>query len=195
MAFSTIDFATIRAGTLTIQDAADRLTVNDLRQATEFSVNTMLACIAACTDADVSFVALDSGATEGVRNAEGEVLGWTLSHVLVHTTATAEAGAFAALDLARGVSLRVISRYETPWKTLLTIEQCQQRLNESQRMRLASLAAWPDHPNLANRYTPFPGAGHLNAKGIFVLGLEHDDTHQHHLAAIVHQINAHNHRT
>ena len=84
MAFSPIDFAAIRAGTLTIQDVADTLTVNDLRQATEFSVNTMLACIATCTDADVSFVALDSDATEGVRNAEGEVLGWTLSHVIVH---------------------------------------------------------------------------------------------------------------
>ena len=188
--FTSIDFAAVYAGTLTIQDIADTLTLDDLRQATEFSVNAMLSSIAACTDEHASFVALDPAATEGTRNAAGEIVGWTLGHVIVHTTATAEAGTFAALDLARGIALRGISRYETPWETLLTIEQCRQRLNESLRMRLASLDAWPDHPQLANRYTPFPGAGHLNAKGIFVLGLEHDDTHRHHLAAIVQQINA-----
>ena len=191
MAFAPINFDAIHAGTLTIQDVADKLTIDDLRQATEFIVSTMLAHIAACTDADVSFVPIDHDAREGVRNANGEVLGWTLSHVIVHTTATAEAAAFAALDLARGISLQGISRYETPWDSLVTIEQCRQRLNESQRMRLASLAAWPDHPNLSKRYTPFPGAGYLNAKELFILGLEHDDTHQRHLAAIADQINAH----
>ncbi len=194
MTFSPIDFGRIHAGALTIQEVADRLTVEDLKRATEFSVNTMLAQIAACTDADVAFVPLDPDATEGIKNADGEVLGWTLSHVIVHTTATGEASAFAALDLARGVALQGISRYETPWDRLITIEQCRQRLEESLRMRLASLAAWPDHPDLSNRYTPFPGAGHLNAKELLILGLEHDDIHQHQLAEIVRQINAHNHR-
>lgn len=188
MTFSPIDFDAIRAGNLNVQDVADALTLDDLRQAAEFSINTMLAHIASCTDADVSFVARDPEATEGLRNANGELLGWTLNHVIVHTTATGEAAAFAALDLARGVSLQGVSRYETPWTTLTTFAQCQQRLNESLRMRRAILAAWPDHPNLTNRYAPFPGAGHLNAKGLFILGLEHDDIHQHHLTKIVHQI-------
>lgn len=39
-----------------------------------------------------------------------------------------------------------------------------------------------------NLYTPYPGAGNLNARGLFILGLEHDDVHHHHLAKIVQQI-------
>ncbi len=186
MIIAPIDFDTLRAGKVGVQDLADTLTVEDLRQATEFSINTMLGHIAACKDEDVAFVARDLNADE--------LNGWTLSHVITHTTATAEAGAFAAMDLARGIALQGIGRYETPWESLRTIEDCRQRLRESLRMRLASLAAWPDHPDLANRYTPFPDAGSLNAKGIFVLGLEHDDVHQHHLADIVHQINVANHQ-
>ena len=57
-------------------------------------------------------------------------------------------------------------------------------------MQLASLAAWPDHPNLSYRFTPFPGAGNLNAKGLIVLGLEHDESHHHQIATIVNQISA-----
>jgi hypothetical protein len=182
MAYFPIDFDAIRAGKVKVQDVADTLTVEDLRQATEFSVNAMLDHIAACADADVAFVARDLNAPE--------LTGWTLSHVIAHTTATAEAGTFAAMDLARGITLQGIGRYETPWESLTTIEDCRHRLRESQRMRLASLAAWPDRPDLANRYTPFPDTGPLNAKGIFMLGLEHDDVHQRHLADIVRQIDA-----
>ncbi len=84
--------------------------------------------------------------------------------------------------------LQGVSRYEVPWTTLTTIEQCRHRLNESLRMRVAALTAWPDHPHLDNLYTPFPGAGNLNARGLFILGLEHDDVHQHQLAKIAQQI-------
>jgi len=193
MASFPIDFDAFHTGALTMQDAADTLTVAQLQQATELSVTRMLAHIADCTDADVRFVALDPDAAEGVTNAEGDVLGWTLRHIIAHTTATAEASIFAAGELARGVVLQGIGRYETPWETLMTIEHCRQRLRESQRMRLASLAAWPSQPHLANRYSPFPGAEPLNAKGIVVLGLEHDATHQHQLAAIARQINTYGH--
>jgi len=141
MAFSPIDFDAIRVDSSNVQVIADTLTLDDLRQVTEFSIHTMLTHIASCTDADVSFIMLDPEATEEFRNASGELLGWNLSHILVHSTATGEASAFAALDLARGISLQGISRYETPWIALTTIEQCRQRLNESLRMRLASLSA------------------------------------------------------
>ncbi|HEY7415255.1 MAG TPA: DinB family protein [Ktedonobacteraceae bacterium] len=188
MVVAPIDFQAVRAGGSGIQDFANTLTLDDLKQATELTVNTMLGHIASCVDADVSFVALDPEATEGLKNTDGEVLGWTLSHVIAHTTALGEASAFTALELARGISLRELSLYETPWTELTTIEHCRQRLNESLRMRLASLTAWPDRPNLTNRYTPFPGSGELNAKGIFLLGLEHDNNHQNHLAKIVQQL-------
>ncbi len=104
MVFSPIDFAAIRAGKSNVQDVADAFTLDDLRQAVEFSIHTMLMHIASCTDADVSFMSLDPEANEELRDANGERLGWNLSHVIVHATATGEASAFAALDLARGIS-------------------------------------------------------------------------------------------
>ncbi len=188
MAVIPIDFNAIQAGGSSIQDFADTLTLDDLKQATQFAINTMLEHIASCVDADVSFAPIDPEATEGLKNADGASLGWTMSHVIAHTTATGETSAFGALELARGISLQGASRYETPWTELTTIEHCQQRLKESLRMRLASLAAWPDRPNLTNRYTPFPAAGPLNAKGLFLLGLWHDDVHQNQLAKIVQQL-------
>ncbi len=187
MVSSALDFGEIHNGTATLQQVADTLSLGDLRRATESSVDAMLDLIVACADADVDFVALDPEATEGITNEHGETLGWTLGHVIVHTTATAEAAAFAALELARGVPLKGVSRYETPWEEIKMIEQCRQRLRESKRMRLATLEGWPDAPDLTNLYTPFPGAGPLNAKGLYVLGLEHDDTHQRHLAEVVRQ--------
>ncbi len=52
--------------------------------------------------------------------------------------------------------------------------QCRQRLEESRRMRLASLEMWPDQPYLDNKYVPWPKLGEINAVGRFVLGLRHD---------------------
>lgn len=184
----TIDFGPMRTDVGAVQQLADPLTPDDLRRATASSVDAMLALIIACTDADVPFVALDPEATEGLTNADGDALGWTLSHVIFHTTATAEASAFAALELARGIALQGVSRHVSPWESIETIEQCRQRLRESKRMRLASLEGWPDRPDLSNRYIPFPAAGPLNARGLFVLGLEHDDTHRRQLEKVVRQI-------
>ena len=52
-------------------------------------------------------------------------------------------------DLARGVAFHGRSRSEVPWETVTTIAQCRARLEESRRMRLASLDMWPDQPYLA----------------------------------------------
>jgi hypothetical protein len=100
-----------------------------------------------------------------------------LGHVIVHTTASAEESAALAAEMARGVEFHGRSRSEIPWRDVTTIAQCRHRLEESRRMRLASLDMWPDEPYLDNRHQPWPGAGRLDAYGRFVLGLLHDDDH------------------
>jgi hypothetical protein len=92
--------------------------------------------------------------------------------------------------MARGVEHHGRSRYETPWQTVTTIAQCRRRLEESRRMRLTSLAMWPDEPRLDNVYEPWPGAPQVNAIGRFALGLMHDDDHVGHIAEIVRQARA-----
>jgi len=99
-----------------------------------------------------------------------------------------EEGAATALTLARGVVVEGRSRYETPWETFSTIEQVLARLDESRRMRLSMLDAWPDQPRLEVNYTPIPPLGPLNAITRFTLGLGHDHAHLRQLREIAAQV-------
>jgi hypothetical protein len=102
---------------------------------------------------------------------------WTLGHVIVHVTASAEESAALAAELARGVEYHGRSRSEVPWRTVTTIEECRARLEESRRMRLASLQMWPDKPHLENTYVTRAGRPPINAVNRFLRGLWHDEAH------------------
>ena len=104
-------------------------------------------------------------------------MSWTLGHVIVHTTASAEEAAALAAELARGVQFHGRSRSEVPWRTVSTIDECRQRLEESRRLRLASLDMWPEKPYLDNSYSTREGAPPINAVRRFVNGLRHDKSH------------------
>jgi hypothetical protein len=114
-------------------------------------------------------------------------LPWTLGHVIVHTTASAEESAAIAAELARGVPFHGRSRSEVPWETVTTIAQCRQRLEESRRMRLASLGTWPDQPHRHNTYRYREGGEPINCFSRFVRGLGHDDSHLEQIKKIVRQ--------
>jgi hypothetical protein len=151
----------------------------------------MLALIGCCTDEDVTFVPEDPGAHDHYALVEDEVeMPWTLGHVIVHTTASAEESASLAAELARGVEFHGRSRYEVPWRTVHTIEQCRQRLEESRRIRLASLEMWPDSPHLENTYTPSKATGRIGPIERFLLGLVHDSNHLGQIEEIVRQAQA-----
>jgi hypothetical protein len=81
-------------------------------------------------------------------------------------------------------------RYETPWESITTIGQCRQRLEESRRIRVASLGMWPDEPHLENGYIAWGTSGWVNAKGIFVWGLAHDADHEGQMRKILEQTRA-----
>jgi hypothetical protein len=107
--------------------------------------------------------------------------------VVVHHTASSEETAFLAAELARGVANHGRSRYETPWEQVTTMAQVRQRLDESRRMRLATIEIWPDQPDLEQHVT-FPFLeGPINAKAYFALGLMHEDSHIAQLREIVRQ--------
>lgn len=186
-----IDFAPLKNRQVRIQDLARDLTREDLRDLTNEMIGTVLALVADCTDEDVVFEPQDPEAHDRYAGKEEEVdLPWTLGHVIVHITASAEESAFLAAELARGVPFHGRSRWEVPWETVTTIEQCRERLEESRRMRLASLKMWPDKPDLANVYSPYKGVGRIGAKERFLLGLKHDADHLGQIEDIVAQANA-----
>lgn len=167
------------------------LSVQDLHALTDEMVDHMLHLIEGCTDDDVVFQPVDPTANDTFATKADEVgIAWTLGHVIVHCTASAEESAFLAAEMARGVDNHGRSRYETPWESVTKISECRERLEESRAMRHASLAMWPAQPHLQNTYKPWPTAPDINAVGRFVFGLSHDDSHVGQIADVVQQAKA-----
>jgi hypothetical protein len=182
-----LDFALVKNKTVSFSDLARDLTKTDLRNLTNEMIDAMLSIISDATNEDVVFVPQDSNADDPFGIAEEKDLVWTLGHVAVHTTASSEESAALALTLARGLVPEGRSRYEVPWRTVHTIEQVRHRFEESRRMRLAILDAWPDEPHLEVTYSPSPRFGSYNAISRFIMGLYHDDDHLGQLREIMRQ--------
>ena len=186
-----LDFTPVRKGDLTMQQLTNGLTRDDLRELTNEMIDTMLGYIADSVDADVNAPVPDPAANDTfATNSEEVGLSWTLGHVIVHTTASSEESAALASELARGVPFHGRSRSEVPWESVTTIAQCQARLEESRRMRLASLDTWPDQPDLANSYEQYAGRGSYNAVARFIAGLSHDDSHLAQIERLAHEARA-----
>lgn len=185
------DLTKMRDEGKSIQEIGDSLSVDDLRALTNASIDEMLASIEGCEDHDVSFVPDDPDANDPAAADNADVdLAWTLGHVIVHSTASGEEYGFTGTQLARGVEFMGRPRYEVPWETMETIDQCHHRLEESRRMRLALLDVWPDEPHLDVTYKPGPNADPINAKAAFLRGLMHDAAHQDQVREIVRQAKA-----
>jgi hypothetical protein len=186
-----LNFQAFHDKQITYPELVAGLTRDDLHALTDEMIDTILAPIAECADADVTFTPVDPQAYDPYAATPEEVhLPWTLGHVIVHNTASSEEAAAVAAELARGVAYHGRSRYEVPWTEMRTIAGCCQRLEESRRMRLASLGMWPDVPHLANEYRAWTDGPTVNAIGRFVLGLMHEESHLAQIREIVRQARA-----
>lgn len=171
-----------------MQELAEHLKRGDLEALTNEMCDRQLALIAKMTDADTTFVPDDPEAHDRWAARQEDVsLSWTLGHVIVHTTASAEEDAAQALTLARGLPVKGRSRIEIPWEQATTAQFLRHRIEESRRMRLAMLSAWPDDPHLEVFYESPEGFPPVNALGKFISGLSHDDAHLGQIEKIVDQ--------
>ena len=185
-----IDFGAIARKEKTMAELCDHLTIGELRDLTNEMADMVLDLIADCTDADVTFVPVDPDAHDDFAESADEVnLAWTLGHVIVHATATAEESAFLAAELARGVQRVGRSRAEVPWQSITTVAQCRERIEESRRMRLASLGMWPTVPHLDNTAASH-SQGPLNPPARFCTGLSHASKHVPQMREIIRQAKA-----
>src|SRR5512136_2517173 len=186
------DFTPVIQKKAKLSELTANLSIDDLRSYTNEMIETMLALIAVCADADVTFRPSDPEANDIYAITEAEVhMAWTLGHIIVHVTASSEESAFLAAELARGVAFHGRSRCEVPWQTVTSIAQCRERLEESRRMRLASLELWPRPPHLANAYeVPGRPGGPINCLTRFMLGLSHDNAHLDQIKNVVQQSRA-----
>lgn len=186
-----IDFEPWRRGNVSLQALVDDLTADDLGILTNDMIETMLAMIAPATDADVTYVPDDPDADDPfAADASERHMPWTLGHVIVHVTASAEESAALAAELARGVAFHGRSRHEVDWRTMRTVDDCIARLEESRRMRLATLDMWPAKPHLTNTYVAWEPLGPIGPAERFVLGLAHDADHLDQIEQILRQARA-----
>jgi hypothetical protein len=187
-----LDFTPVREKKISPAALVADLTIDDFRDLTNEMVDYQLSLISEATDADVVFVPNDPDAHDAYAiDPEEEDLAWTLGHLIVHVTASSEESAFLAAELARGVPYESRrSRSEVHWTTVTSIEQCRQRLEESRRMRLATLDLWPDQPYLDNTFPSKRWQTEFNAFVRFSFGLSHDDSHLAQIAEVVRQARA-----
>ncbi len=187
-----IDFAAVREGRASYQDATRDLTPSDLRALTTGVFDAVEGNVAGATDRDVVFAPDDPAAHDAAAapGAAGVDEGWTLGHVVAHLTAGLEEMAAQGATLARGVQVEGRSRYETPWETVQTARQVRDRLAESRRMCLAFRDAWPDAPHLDLTATPIPPFGPLDAVLMAMIGVFHADGHLDQLREIMRQARA-----
>ena len=186
-----IDFTPLRNKQTSLVRMARQLTPLDFKSATLGLFDHLLDQIADCVDEDVTFLPADPQANDPYAADPSEThLPWTLGHVIVHLNASLEESAFLAAELARGVTNHGRSRYEVPWVSISTVEQCRRQVEQSRRMCLASLDMWPDPPNYENTYIPWKGVGKIDARGRYLLGLKHADDHLGQIADIIAQAKA-----
>jgi len=167
-----IDFTPVYNGEQKLADLATTVTLDDLKAATNAQIDEMVALSRDLSDAQVVFIAADPEAEGGI--------GWNVAHLIAHVTASSEENAAVSSILARGINYPFEPRLraEVDWQTLTTTQSCLQRLEESRRIRLAYLNAWPDQPHL-DTYRALPEmfaarVGPMNAVGSCLLGLLHE---------------------
>jgi hypothetical protein len=174
-----LEFTRVWNHEISFDELCAGLTLSDLHDLTDEMVNTLLKLIANAKDEDVTFVPVDPLADDPFAATPEEFkMPWTLGHVIVHTTASAEESAAQSAVLARGAPITGRSRYEVPWQRVSRIAQLYDRLEESRRIRHAYLNAWPDSPHLELTYLAnYPGALPRNAITMFIGGLSHEASH------------------
>lgn len=175
----TIDYTPLINEEVKSTEFSKNLSVDDIRHETNRLYDIIRALLDDTVDADIVFVPYDAEANDPyAEKEEDQHIGWTLGHLVAHVTASAEEGAIFSAILAGGVPQGGRIRYETPWEAIDTVEKAIQRLEESRRMILAYLSAWPDEPQLDvlrqfsnERVQEYFGP--LNAKGAVIHGLYH----------------------
>jgi DinB superfamily len=186
-----IDFSPVRRKEQTLQELAEGLTRDDLVRLANEMCDHFHELIATAQDPDVTFVPDDPDANDTFAARPEDVgLSWTLGHVIVHWTASSEEAAAHALTLARGVTITGRSRAEVPWQEATTVAFLRERIEESRRMQLAMLEAWPARPDVDLTYTAREGANPVNAVGRFLGGLFHADSHREQVTKILGQAKA-----
>jgi hypothetical protein len=190
----SIDFTPLLTREVSLYEFSQTLTKNTLRNASNASIDAIMALLEDVTDEEINFVPVDPDAHDADAVEGEETIGWSLGHLILHVTASAEEGAAISSLLARGVPVEQRLRFEHDWKTHCRSKiECLHRLEESRRIRNAYLDTWPALP-LLDTFQTFPEDHRwhqqINAQSGFILGLSHEVGHMEQIRAVKQQARA-----
>lgn len=190
----TIDYTPLYEQQIKYKQLADGLTADDIRREVHRLYDATKAILLQCDDADITFEPYDEHAHDPYAADHEQHIGWTLGHLVAHITASNEEGFVFSALLAQGIPQGGRIRNEVDWQTLDTVEKAVQRLEESRRIVLAYLDAWPDTPNLTT-YRAFSERaaayfGDINAVASTLTGLSHHNEHMAQFAEVLQQAHA-----
>ncbi len=176
-----IDFAPLHQNQVNLYEFSQPFSLDDFREAINASIDTLVDMINQTTDEQIVHLPIDPDANDPHATADEQKIGWSLGHLVLHVTASSEEGASWSSILARGIAFGNRMRHEESWHThCRTRAACLHRLEESRRMRLAYLDAWPDTPHLDVFWEADPTSflyQLINAKSAIMLGLSHEMVH------------------
>ncbi len=175
-----INFQPVYNKEKTLGDLASEYSNADLCRALNSYVDFTIQIISSVSDEQAIHIPSDPDANDPYATTEAERhLGWSLVHLVMHVTASAEEAAAFSSILARGIALGGRLRSEQDWRQVTTCAQAVARLEECRRMCLAYLATWPDQPDLITVRIMPENASWMkpNAPISFLAGLMHWHKH------------------
>jgi hypothetical protein len=144
-----IDFQPVFKKEKSLIDLANKYSHADLGAGLNSYVDFTLQIINGVGDEQATYIPFDPHADDPHATTEADRhLGWSLVHLVMHVTATAEEAAAFSSILARGIAIGGRLRSERDWREVTTCAEAVARLEECRRMCLAYLATWPDRPDL-----------------------------------------------
>ncbi len=175
-----IDFQPVFDRTQTLGELAAGYGRADLGAALDRYVDFTREVINGVTDAQAAWIPVDQAADDPHAASEADRhAGWSLIHLVMHVTASAEEAAAFSSILARGIAISGRLRSERDWQQVTGCRETVGRLEECRRICHGYLSAWPDSPDLATvRIMPDTMAWMKpNAAVSFLAGLLHWQRH------------------
>ena len=144
-----INFQSVFNKEITFSDLASQFDNAGLGNALSSYIDFTLQIVNSLTDEQAVHVPHDPTADDPYAASEEERhAGWSLAHLVMHVTASAEEAAAFSSILARGISIGGRLRSERDWRQVSTCAEVVARLEECRRICLSYLATWPDQPDL-----------------------------------------------
>lgn len=175
-----VQFETIHNKEQTLGDLAGQCGVSDLRETLNSYVERTVGIIGGLTDQQVILIPYDPAADDPyAASKEERHVGWSLAHVVLHVTASAEEAAAFSSILARGIAIGGRLRHECDWRQITKTAELVSRLEECRRICLAYLSTWPDEPDLETTRVMPENISWMkaNAPLCFLFGLMHWHSH------------------